>query len=166
MYRFSPCLTTFGLTRFPPITRFPGGALLTLKLFGPYLPRFTADFNALPARNLGTLFAGILIGSNVRGFLPILADRFDTANVPNPTNTTLFPLAIASRIPLKAASIAAFAVAFDIFAFLATAVTRSDLFIQPAPCFKHSGCFPQPSAETSGSPAQAEHRERLSPQCT
>jgi hypothetical protein len=96
----------------------------------PYLPRFTADFKALPARNRGTLFAGIRIGSNVRGFLPILAERFETAKVPNPTRTTLFPLAIASRIPLKAASIAAFAVALEIFAFLATAETRSDLFIQ------------------------------------
>ena len=49
----------------------------------------TESFNALPAVNLRTFLAAILIGLPVDGLLPVLADRFVTEKVPNPIRVTL-----------------------------------------------------------------------------
>jgi uncharacterized membrane protein YczE len=42
----------------------------------------TNAFSLFPALNFGTLFAAILSGLPVRGFLPVRADLFTTEKVP------------------------------------------------------------------------------------
>ena len=49
---------------------------------------FTTSFNALPAVNLGTFFALILISFPVWGLRPVRAARLATLKVPNPTMVT------------------------------------------------------------------------------
>src|SRR5512137_2425396 len=92
---------------------------------------FTASFNALPAVNLGTFLAAILIGAPVWGFLPFLAALFVTENVPKPTRVTLSPFFSDFLIAVRAASRAFPASAFVQVNF-ATSVTRSCLFIPPS----------------------------------
>jgi len=55
------------------------------------LDYLTASFNPLPALNLGTVFAGILMLAPVCGFLPILAFLLETVKVPKPVKTTSLP---------------------------------------------------------------------------
>ena len=73
---------------------FLAGAFLTFGFAGAALPD-AAAFKAAPAENLGTFFAAILISLPVRGFLPFLAFREATENVPNPIRVTLPPFFIA-----------------------------------------------------------------------
>ena len=47
--------------------------------------------NSLPALNLATFFALILITAPVCGLRPLRAALFDTEKVPNPTKVTLPP---------------------------------------------------------------------------
>jgi hypothetical protein len=68
---------------------FFGRGLFALGFAGAALP-FAAAFNAAPAENLGTFFAAILISLPVWGFLPFLAFREATENVPNPIRVTFF----------------------------------------------------------------------------
>src|SRR5512135_2055120 len=51
----------------------------------------TASFRALPARNLGTLAAAILISLPVCGFLPVRAFLLATSKLPKPTSVTRSP---------------------------------------------------------------------------
>ena len=53
---------------------------------------FGCRFRAAPAENFGAFFAAILISFPVWGFLPFLALRCTTENVPKPTRDTFFPL--------------------------------------------------------------------------
>ena len=51
----------------------------------------TAERSSFPAENFGTLAAGILSDSPVRGFLPIRAFRFEIVKVPKFTRETRCP---------------------------------------------------------------------------
>jgi hypothetical protein len=59
----------------------------------------TAAFSWLPALNFGVILAGMLMGTPVFGFLPIVAALLAVQNVPNPSSLTSSP-------PLKAAVMA------------------------------------------------------------
>ena len=61
-----------------------------------------ASDNLLPALNLATFFAGILMVSPVCGFLPWRASRLETEKVPKPTKVTLSLFLSASAIADKA----------------------------------------------------------------
>jgi hypothetical protein len=62
--------------------------MLLEMLPGRYL---TAERSSFPAENFGTLAAGILSDSPVRGFLPIRAFRFEIVKVPKFTRETRCP---------------------------------------------------------------------------
>jgi hypothetical protein len=67
---------------------------LAVSMFDPMIVRryLTADFKIFPAENLGTLAAGILSASPVRGFRPSRALRLATVKVPKFTSETRCPL--------------------------------------------------------------------------
>ncbi len=90
--------------------------------------RLIASFNALPARNLGTLAALILIAAPVWGLRPVRAARLPTAKVPNPTRVTDPPFLSVVLIPPITASSARPAAAFDTSACFAMCSIISDLF--------------------------------------
>lgn len=52
----------------------------------------TASLRPLPALNLGTLLAAILMLAPVCGFLPTLAALLETVKVPKPVKTTSLPI--------------------------------------------------------------------------
>ena len=66
----------------------------------------------LPALNVATVFAGILIASLVDGLMPVLAARFLALNVPKPTKATLpsvfNPLVTPAIVASKARKASAF----------------------------------------------------------
>ena len=65
-----------------------------------------ASFKALPAVNLGTFFALILISFPVWGLRPVLAARLATLKVPNPAMATVPPFFSALEMVAKTASTA------------------------------------------------------------
>jgi len=88
---------------------------------------FTASFNALPAENFGTFFAGILISLPVWGFRPTRAFRLPVLNVPKPTSVIACPFFSAFVIVLKTQETASSAFLL-LPTSLATSATRSALF--------------------------------------
>src|SRR5690606_32285437 len=60
--------------------------------FFPFLGASTASLRALPAVNLGSFFAAILIVAPVCGFLPLRAARSEIPKVPKPIKVTFSPL--------------------------------------------------------------------------
>jgi len=88
----------------------------------------TASLSDLPALNLGTVVALILIFSPVRGLTPIRAALFETLKVPKPVKATFWPLARDLLIASKTASTASLA-SFLEQQPLAAASTKSCLVI-------------------------------------
>src|SRR3954467_13056 len=90
--------------------------------------QFSASLSALPGRNLGTLAALILIVAPVRGFRPLRAALFPTANVPKPTSETeppFFSVVFTAPIIDSSARVAA---ALEMSACLAMCSISSVLF--------------------------------------
>jgi len=73
------------------------------------LSYFTASDNSLPALNLTTFLALILISAPVCGLRPVLAPLEETENEPNPTKATLSPFFSAPVVVEMNASRALFA---------------------------------------------------------
>src|SRR4029078_10367192 len=98
------------------------GAALPAELSTPGRARrnqLSASLSALPARNLGTFAALILIAAPVRGLRPLRAARLPTVKVPNPTSDTavfFFRLVLTPPIIASSARVAA---AFEMSACLA-----------------------------------------------
>jgi hypothetical protein len=92
---------------------------------------FTVFFKSLPAANFGTLWAAILIGFPVCGFLPTRAFLLATEKVPNPTIVTFWPfLREAVMLPIKELKAASDC---DLVSPTSFAIfpTRSPLFKEP-----------------------------------
>src|SRR5262245_26496402 len=83
----------------------------------------------MPAANLGTRFAGILISEPVCGFRPVLALRCTEEKVPKPTRVTFSPLRMASTTLVCMQFSALSACPLVIPASLAIADTSSALFM-------------------------------------
>src|SRR5580692_8145101 len=91
----------------------------------------TACLSPLPAVNRGTRRFGILMGAPVRGLRAVRALRFETLNVPKPTNETGSPFFSDLVMPSMIESIAAAAVVFVMPVSLAILATTSCLFTHP-----------------------------------
>jgi hypothetical protein len=91
---------------------------------------FTASFSPLPAVNLGTFFALILIASPVWGLCPFLADLLATLKVPNPTMVTSTPFFSDLVMASKTASTAA-AASFFVLVTFPTSFIRSPCSCAP-----------------------------------
>lgn len=87
------------------------------------------DYRLLPALNLICLRAGMVMGSWVRGLMPVRSGFSTTEKVPKPSNATLSPSARASLIVENIASTASLACALVRPALVATALTSCVLFI-------------------------------------
>ncbi len=89
----------------------------------------TESDNSLPALNLTTFLAAILISLPVCGLRPVRAARLETAKEPNPTRATLSPFFRALEVAPTNASRALLASALVKFASAAIASINSALFI-------------------------------------
>src|SRR5688572_28890072 len=90
---------------------------------------FSESLRPLPGLNLAWLEAGILISAPVAGLRPMLALRFDTENVPNPTSRISSCFLSDEVMASKTASTASPACALVKFAASAMTPIRSFLFI-------------------------------------
>ncbi len=90
----------------------------------------TIAFNAFPALNFGTFFAGIAIFLPVAGFTPVRLFLFITEKVPNPVNTTFLFCLSALPIVEMNASKHSLQVAFGNLLNLAMLSTIFALFIK------------------------------------
>jgi hypothetical protein len=90
---------------------------------------FTLFASSVPARNLATFLAGILISVPVCGLRPVRAARLVTVNVPNPTKATRSPFLSALVVELMNASSARDAAALVSLDSLAMALIKSALFM-------------------------------------
>ena len=90
---------------------------------------FTFTESSLPALNLTTFLAAILISFPVCGLRPLRAAREETEKDPNPTRATRSPFLRATVVaPMKASS-AFFASTLESSAFAAIASMSSALFM-------------------------------------